>query len=380
MRRSWPTLILLGFCQFCATWGSLAIIAVQVEMRSGLGISGGRVAALVWSYSFSLAFGALAAQGLIGHWSRRKVLVASLLVLGASAVALGFAQSFEQAMMARVMMALGTASIMPTASVIAASMVTEEQRPAAMAMVFGGLTAALVLALPISSAIAEALGWRMVWYVAGGAAIVAAIGVNYGVPRGVHGTRASLAAMLAVLSDRASGLTIATTALLVGGGFVTYAMIAFWFIEAGGAPRVALTPALLAGGLASMAGNAMAAPVVRLLGREGTVLAGLAFMASCFVVLWLSPHFYILSYPAFICFGIGWSICLAPLQARLMETAGERAQLALALNASAFFAGQGLGALAGGLVYETLGPGLLPLASLLVLLLATGLFVMSRRP
>ena len=90
----------------------------------------------------------------------------------------------------------------------------------------------------------------------------------------------------------------------------------------------------------------MAAPVVRLLGREGTVLAGLAFMASCFLVLWLSPDFYILSYPAFICFGVGWSICLAPLQARLMETAGERAQLALALNASAFFAGQGLGALA----------------------------------
>lgn len=379
MGRSWPILILLGFCQFCATWGSLAIIAVQVEMRAGLGISGARVAALVWAFSFSLAFGAPTAQALIGHWSRRKVLVASLTLLGASAVALGFAQNWEQAMVARVAMALGAASIMPTASVIAASLVTEAQRPAAMSMVFGGLTAALVVALPISSAIAESSGWRAAWFVAGGAAFVAALGVAYGVPRGVRGTRASFAAMVAVLKHRATGLTIATTALLTGGGFVTYSMIAFWFVEIGGAPRVALTPALLAGGLASMTGNAASATLVRLLGREGTVLAGIAFTAACFLVLWLSPRFYILSYPAFICFGIGWSLCLAPLQARLMETAGDRAQLALALNASAFFGGQGLGAVVGGSVYQAFGPGLLPLASMIALLLAALLFFISRR-
>ena len=55
MGRAWPILILLGFCQFCASWGSLAIIAVQVEMRSGLGVSAEDVAALVWAFSFSLA-------------------------------------------------------------------------------------------------------------------------------------------------------------------------------------------------------------------------------------------------------------------------------------------------------------------------------------
>ena len=54
MGRAWPILILLGFCQFCASWGSLAIIAVQVEMRAGLAISAADVAALVWAFSFSL--------------------------------------------------------------------------------------------------------------------------------------------------------------------------------------------------------------------------------------------------------------------------------------------------------------------------------------
>lgn len=379
MGRAWPILILLGFCQFCASWGSLAIIAVQVEMRSGLGVSADDVAALIWAFSFSLAIGALVAQMLIGHWPRRAVLFASLMLLGCGAIALGFAETWGQAMAARVAMALGAASVMPTASVIAASVVTQAQRPAAMSVVFGGLTASLVIALPVSSAVAEIAGWRAVWFVAAGAVFTAALGVAFGVPGGVRGTRASLSAMLSVLSNRATGLTIATTLLLICGGFLTYSMMAFWFIEVGGAPRPALTSALLAAGIASMISNAFSSHVVRILGREGTILTGLAFTAACFAILWISPHFYLLSYPAFICFGVGWALCLAPLQARLMETAGERAQLALALNAAAFFGGQGLGAAGGGAVYTAFGPATLPLASVIILAFATLLFFVSRR-
>lgn len=379
MGRAWPVLLLLGFCQFCASWGSLAIIAVQVEMRDGLGVSADDVAALVWAFSFSLAIGAPLAQAIIGHWDRKAVLFSSLSLLGFGAIALGFAQSWEQAMAARVAMALGAASVMPTASVIAASLVSEAQRPAAMSVVFGGLTASLVIALPISSAVGEAMGWRAAWFVAAGAAFVAALGVLLGAPGGVRGTRASLGAMAAVLSSRATGLTIMTTLMLICGGFMTYSMMAFWFVEVGQAPRSALTYALLLGGVASVGGNAASSFVVRALGREGTVLGGLAFTALCFLILYAAPHVYLLSYPAFICFGVGWSLCLAPLQARLMETAGERAQLALALNASAFFGGQGLGAFGGGAVYEAFGPVMLPLASVVVLCGATGVFFVSRR-
>ena len=379
MGRVWPILLLLGYCQFCASWCSLAIVAVQVEMRSGLGISAADVAALGWAFSFTLALGALAAQGLIGHWPRRAVLTYSLGLLGCGAVALGFAQGWGQAMAARVVMAMGAASVMPTASVLAASLVTAAQRPAALSVVFGGLTASLVVALPISSAIAEAAGWRAAWFVAGGATFAAALGVAVGVSSGVRGTRASFLAMIAVLSQRAIALTIATTGLLICGGFISYSMIGFWFVEAGRAPRAALAPALLVAGIASMTGNAVSSQLAHRLGRDGTILAGLAFTAACFLILWIAPRLHWLSYPAFVCFGIGWSLCLAPLQARLVEKAGERAQLALALNASAFFGGQGIGAAGGGMVYEAFGPSDLPLASVVVLLLAALVFLIARR-
>ncbi|MEM7268748.1 MAG: MFS transporter [Pseudomonadota bacterium] len=379
MGRAWPTLILLGFCQFCASWGSLAIIAVQLEMRSGLGVSASDIAALGWAFSLALAVGAPVAQAVIGHWRRHSLLLASLLLLGFSAVALGFAQTWEQAMIARVGMALGAASVLPTASVIAAAVVSEEQRPAAMSVVFFGLTASIVIAMPISSAVAEALGWRAAWFAAAGAAFTAALGVAIRAPRDLTGQRASLTAMLSVLNDRATSLTIATTALLICGGFITYAMMAFWFVEVGAAPRSWLTPALFASGLASLIGNVMSAKCVNLMGREGAILGGLAFTAVCFLVLAAVPQVWALSGPAFICFGVGWALCLAPLQSRLVETAGDKAQLALALNASAFFGGQGLGALFGGWVYAGFGPTFLPPASVIVLIGATLLFFISRR-
>ena len=45
--------------------------------------------------------------------------------------------------------------------------------------------------------------------------------------------------LVAVLSQRAIALTIATTGLLICGGFISYSMIGFWFVEAGRAPRAA---------------------------------------------------------------------------------------------------------------------------------------------
>lgn len=379
MGRAWPILLILGFCQFCASWGSLALIAVQIEMRSGLNVTASSIAALVWAFSFSLALGAPLAQAIIGHWQRRAVLLASLMLMTIGAIALGLAQNWEQAMIARITMAIGAASVMPTASVIAASIVTEDQRPAAMSIVFGGLTASLVIAMPISSAVAEAAGWRAAWFTAGAATFVAALGVFFGIRSDVRGTRASLSTMLNVLKTPATGITIATTACLIFGGFLTYSMIAFWFVEVGNAPRSALTLALFISGVASMLGNAFSSHIVRLFGREGTIIAGLGFTALCFSILWLIPHVYILSYPTFVCFGVGWAMCLAPLQARLMEKAGPLAQVALALNASAFFGGQGLGAMGGGIVYSTLGPAMLPMTSLIILVFTTGLFALSRR-
>ena len=128
-----------------------------------------------------------------------------------------------------------------------------------------------------------------------------------------------------------------------------------------------------------MIGNAFSYQIVRALGREGAIIAGLSFTVFCFFVLWAAPQIYLVSYPAFVCFGVGWALCLAPLQARLMETAGPLAQLALALNASAFFGGQGLGAMGGGFVYETFGPATLPLASMIVLGITTAMFALSRK-
>ncbi|RPH14245.1 MAG: MFS transporter [Alphaproteobacteria bacterium TMED89] len=378
MGRAWPVLVLLALTQFCASWGSLTIIGVQVEMRAGLGISADAIAALVWSYSFGIAVGALLAQVVIGHWPRRMVLLTSMSLLGLGACGLGMAQNWEQAMVARVIMAIGGASIMPTTTVIATSIVPESQRPAALAVVFTGLTVSLILALPIASFVGTALGWRAAWFVSGGAAFVATVGLAWGVPRGVRGTRASWQAMRTIIADRATMLSIITTLLLIAGGFLTFAMISFWLVEVAGTPRWIVVPALLASGIASTAGNAISAPFLRVIGRDNTIIFGMVFTAGCFLVLWILPQAYWLALAAFVLVGLGWSLCLAPLQARLVATSGPRAQLALAINASAFFGGQGLGALAGGSVYETFGPVLMPLFSLLVLAFATALFIAAK--
>ena len=119
-------------------------------------------------------------------------------------------------------------------------------------------------------------------------------------------------------------------------------------------------------------------PILKKVGRDATILLGMLFTTACFILLWALPGVVSLAIPAFVLMGLGWTLCLAPLQARLIATSGPSAQLALALNASAFFGGQGLGAVAGGAVYETFGPVLLPLFSLLAVFGAAVLFFLAK--
>jgi DHA1 family inner membrane transport protein len=77
-----------------------------------------------------------------------------------------------------------------------------------------------------------------------------------------------------------------------------------------------------------------------------------------------------------------WSVAgtlfYAPQQQRLVAIDLERRSILLALNASALYIGMSLGSFIAGLAYHRLGAGPLPVASLLLLVLAGWAFSASR--
>lgn len=379
MRGGRAALAALATGQFVVGVTSLSVVGMVAELRSALDVSTAAVAQLVTVFAVVYATSAPLTQAALGHLPRRTVISAAMVVSALSCFGLAFSQDWTQVAAARVGMAAAAGLIGPSAAAAAASLVPPERRAAALSIVFAGITASSVLGLPISSWLAQTFGWREAWGAVGAAALICAPAVWLTVPAENRGARGSLGALFGVLTARAQALTVLATATLFAGGFVTYSLQAVWLVEAAGAPR-ALVPAVLFGyGLIGVLANLVSGRVTRRFGVERTIQGGL-FLAPCgALIMWAAvPAQPLLAFPGFALLGASWLMIMAPIQARLVRLAGDRAPLALAFNSSALYVGMAVGSAVSGLVYEAAGAAPLPLVTATGMALALAVFALSR--
>jgi DHA1 family inner membrane transport protein len=357
----------LGAAQFVVGATSLGVIGLVEEMRDALGVSTAAIAGLVTVFALVYALAAPGLQAVIGHLPRRGLVVGAMTLSAASCGLCALAQDYQTVVIARIGMALGAALIGPTAAAAAASMVTPERRSGALAVVFGGLTLATVLGIPLTSWLGHAFGWRLAWGAIGAAALLAAPAVWLAMPGGGRGARSNLAALAAVLVRRPFALSITATMVMFTGGFATYALLAVWLLEAAGVARDALPGALLAYGIVGVAGNVASGPLSRRLGPDGVVTLTLAVVTLAALALWAAAGSAAGSawaiWPPLMAMGAFWIMFNAPMQAHLIGLNPAQAPLALALNASALYVGMAAGSALGGAVYAAMGAGPLPLVT-----------------
>lgn len=346
-------------------------------MGDALAVSSGSIAALVTIFAVVYALAAPAIQTFLGGFARRKLIAGGLFLVAISCFACAISPNYAVAAVSRVGMAIGAAMTGPTASAAAAALVPPERRGAALAAVFAGFTVSTVLGIPAASFIGQTIGWRWAWMLIGAAALFVAPFVWKVLPQSNRGERATLSILLSVLRDRAIALSVSTTALQIAGPFTTYVLMAAWFIEHLGAPRSYVPPALLLFGLGGVAGNALASLVEPRLGAERTVQLCLFLMGAALLTMWLIPAWPLLAMIPTLIWAVTGLMIMAPLQSRLVRLSPERANLSLALNASAVYVGMSAGSALAGIIYAATGVSALPLASVLIVALAWFVFRLS---
>ncbi|MEO1688067.1 MAG: MFS transporter [Pseudomonadota bacterium] len=364
--------------QFVVGVTSLSVVGMVAEMRAALDVTTADVALLLTVFAAVYAVSAPLLQAALGHLSRRAVLACAMGLSALSCFALAASGDWITAAGARAGMALAAALIGPTAAAAAASLVPPERRAVALSIVFGGITVSSVAGVPMSSFLAQQLGWREAWIAVGCAALLCAPAVWWTVPAENRGARGSTLALLSVLASRAQGLTVGAVAMQFAGGFVVYGLISVWLVEEAGLARE-FVPAMLFGyGLVGVLANILSGPVSARLGVERTIAAGMALSALGCAGMWAFPQPFWAAVATLVLMGASWLMIMAPMQARLVRLAGERAPLALAFNSSALYVGMAVGSAAGGAAYEAVGAGPLPLISAAGIALALGVFSLSR--
>jgi predicted MFS family arabinose efflux permease len=342
---------------------SFMVVGLLPMLAADLQVSATRAGQLVLLFALSYAIGSPLMAALCARFGRRPLLVASLAAFAVITLAASMAQGFVQLALARVGLGLVAGVFLPTASAVAASMVSPALRGRALAIVTGGGTVAVALGVPLGAWIAGWGGWRTAYLLVAAVAALAAWGVAVGLPRGLASAPAAAARAPSFSVTREPGVlpALLTTVLWTTGGFSFYTYIASFLSGTLGFGAQGVSAVFCAIGVAAAAGTATGGWATDRFGADRVaqgfalmlvmILGGLSFSAQ------MLPHG--LALPLIVGLSALWGFAgwgFGPAQAvRLIRLAPGRAPMTLSLNASAIYLGIAAGSALGGMVINLIG-------------------------
>jgi MFS transporter, DHA1 family, inner membrane transport protein len=344
---------------------------------------------IVSVYALGVTFGAPVLTALTGRIERKPLLLGlmGLFIFGNLAAALS--ASYEMLLAARVISAFAHGVFFSVGSTIAADLVPENRRASAIAMMFMGLTVAIVTGVPLGTFIGQTFGWRATFWAVSGLGVVAFVGLAALLPSTLsRAAPASLMDQVRVLGSGRLLLVFAMTALGYGGTFVAFTFLASILEQVTGFSASSVSLILMLYGAAIAVGNLAggriadrnpARALIGLFALQSAVLVILTFTA-------VSPVWTLVTLAA-----LGFlSFANVPgLQLYVVELAKQHrpgaVDVASALNIAAFNLGIAFGAWIGGIVVASpLGLGATPWVGSILVAMALVLTIWSgaldRRP
>jgi predicted MFS family arabinose efflux permease len=316
-----------------------------------------------------MAIGAPLLAAFVGGVDRRRLLTVALVWYAAGHALAALMPDYATLLPVRAMTVLSAAAFTPQAAAALGAMTPPADRGRAITFIFLGWSLASVAGLPLTSWIAETAGWRWAFALVAAMSAPVAWAVWRAMPAGVRPPRLSLAHWTSVFGNPVLMAIVAVTALSAAGQFTLFSYFAPYarqVLDAGPGQMSALFGVF---GLFGLLGNLLLTRHVDRLGPARCVALGLSSMAFALAV-WPWAGSVAVAALVLVPWAMGTFSSNSAQQARLGAAAPALAPALLALNTSAIYAGQALGAAGGGALFAASGWRWLSTAALLWMLAA----------
>ena len=336
------------------------IVGLIPTIAASLGVSVPSAGLLVSLYALGVAVGAPVLTALTGRVPRKQLLLGLMALFTIGNLVAWMAPNYTALMAARVLTGLAHGVFFSIGSTIATSLVPKEKAASAIALMFTGLTVALVTGVPLGTFIGQHFGWQATFLAVSLLGVIAIAGSAILVPSTITGSKpSSLLTQLAVLKEPRLLLVYAKTTLGYGGSFIAFTYLAPILQEVAGFAAGTVSLVMLVYGVSVAAGNIWGG---KLADRQGPVRAlQIVFALLALVLLVLS--FTAPSKPLVLLTVLAWGAVafgnVPGLQVYVVQRAERDApqavDVASGLNIAAFNVGIALGAWGGGLIVAKLG-------------------------
>jgi len=315
----------------------------------------------------------------------RKLLLLSLMVLFTAGNLLAWkSPGYESLIVARILTGLAHGVFFSIGSTIATSLVPKDKAASAIAIMFTGLTVALVTGVPLGTFIGQHFGWRATFLAVSALGVVAFIGSMLYVPKTIqHSAPASLLQQVKVLGEPRLLLVYAMTAVGYGGSFIAFTYLAPILQGLAGFSENAVGLVMLVYGVSVAVGNIWGGKLADRRGPIGALKIIFAGLAAVLLALSFTASHPWLVVATVLLWGAVAFGNVAGLQVYVVQQAEHytprAVDVASGLNIAAFNLGIAGGAWGGGLIVEHLGLVHTGWIGALVVLGALGLTALSGR-
>lgn len=344
-----PALVLfaLSVGAFAIGTTEFAAMSLLPFFARDLGIDAPTAGHAISAYALGVVAGAPVIAAFGARLPRRTLLIALMAMFALANGLSALSPSYGWMLVFRFLSGVPHGAYFGVAALVAASLVPIEKRTLAIAKVMSGLTIATVLGVPVANWMGQALGWRSGFFVVAALALATVTLVALHAPRDAGDPHASPMRELTALGKGQVWLTLLTGAIGFGGLFAVYTYVASTMIEVTHVSEKYVPLVLMIFGIGMTLGN-LAVAWLADRNRNRTVIGVLLWSAAALALFPLmAGNIWTLGLIVFL-IGIGGGLG-TPLQARLMDVAGDAQTLAAALHHSAFNVANALGPWLGGL-------------------------------
>ena len=366
----WPLL----FGNFIIGSGVLVVPGTLNEISGSLDISVATAGQLISAGALLMCLGAPLMAAVVAGWDRRRLLALSMVWYAALHLASAAAPNFAALLPLRVLTLLAPAIFTPQAAACVGLLVPPQERGRAIAFIFLGWSVASVLGMPIAAYVGGTLGWRSAFALIALLSLASALWLWRAMPDNIKPPALSAAAWRETVRSPALMLCVLVTVLYAAGQFVLFSYFAPYYKEVLGTTPAQLGLLLMWFGAFGFIGNVLMARYIDRIGASRAVMAGIVGTAAS-LLFWPLGTTPLLAALVAVPWGLGCFSSNSAQQARLVAIAPGLAAASIALNTSAIYAGQAIGAAGGGWMISQQGFGTLHWAGLGAMLLAIAVSV-----
>ncbi|WP_077674336.1 MFS transporter [Salinivibrio proteolyticus] len=377
--RSWVAVFMLGIASFTVVATELAPIGMLSSIAKDMQHSVSSTGLVVTLYAWLGAAAALISVMMISHLPRRPLLVGLMLLLGLSNGVAAVSHSFSVLLAARLVGALAHGAFWAMIGTLGAQLVSESSVGKATAIIFGGVSTASVLGVPLINWISADAGWRLSFSLLGILSVVTALTLALSLPH-VSGTlRLGRVQLFSVFRNSKLRIVYLIAACGIVSHFAAFTYVEVLLSSVIALPNSWISICLLTFGIAGIFGNFMCGMYID--NHLKRVLStGLLLISLCLMLISLPiVNSKIMTLLLVSGWGLGVAVLFVGLQTWIIRLAKDDALPASAIYAAIFNGAVGMGAVLGAGILDHWNISTLYLSASLITLLSLTLVVGSRK-